>query len=67
MHHIQKKEELILKQIVFVNYDLFFMPEKSQGIIFSVYAVILQNMMNISQSFLYDQPPILDYHQNLFL
>ena len=60
----KRKKNFFWNKWFCANCDLFFVPEKSQSIICSVCAVTLQNMMNISQSFLCDLLPILDYHQN---
>ena len=60
----KRKKNFFWNKWFWANCDLFFVPEKSQSIICSVCAVTLQNIMNISQSFLCDFLPILDYHQN---
>ena len=43
------------------------MLEKSQGVIFSVFAVTLWKIMNISQSFHDSLLPILDYNQTFLV
>lgn len=65
----KRKNNFYWNKLFCASYDLFFVPEKSWGIIFSVFAVTLQKIMmwmimNNSQSFHDCLLPILDYNQN---